>query len=540
MTIFRGPPLESEEGIGALTLPGFLAEVATRHAAREAVVFHHPEGSVTRWTYRDLDREARRVAKALIAADVDKGSRVALLLGNRPEWVAAAYGTALAGGVVVPVNTYCEPPELEYVLRHSDAAIVLTQLQLAGHRYLEQIRPMRPRLPYLREVVALDDSWDAFLAAGKRVADEVVDARASEVRPADPGLIVYTSGTTAVPKGILHAHRGPALQSWRFVRHLCLDPDDRVWSAFPFFWSAGFAMVMGGTLAAGGCLVLEERFAPAEALRLIETERVTAPFAWPHQSAEMEDHPAWHEADLSSIVKVTEFSSFARHPTVHVPRPWSSFAAYGLSETCTVITSLPADTPPEEQEGCEGVILPGNEVRILHPDTGGALGSGEIGRIAVRGPTLMEGYVKMLHEECFDADGFFHTSDAGYVDRERKFHWTGRTSEMIKTGGANVSPWEIELALMHHPALKAAKAVGLPHPTLGEMVVVCAVVHEDAEVDEHEVRDFLRGTLAVYKIPRHVVFVGHEELSLTANAKIRVEALRGLALERLEKENATQ
>lgn len=536
MTTFRGPPLEREEGIGALTLPGFLAEVVTRHAGREALVFHHADGSATRWTYRDLDREARRVAKALIAADLDKGSRVALLLGNRPEWVAAAYGTALAGGVVVAVNTYSEPPELEHLLHHSDAAIVLTQSRLADHRYPEHIASMRHRLPYLRDVFALGDDWDAFLVAGARVADTVVDARASAVEPADPALLVYTSGTTAEPKGVLHAHRAPTLQSWRFVRHLCLEPDDRVWSAFPFFWSAGFVMVMGGTLAAGGCLVLEERFEPAEALRLIEAERVTAPFTWPHQAAEMESHPEWSAADLSSIVKVPEFSPFARHPTVRLPRPWSSFAAYGLSETCTIITSLPADTPAEEREGCEGVLLPANEIRICDPDTGDALGPNETGRIAVRGPTLMEGYVKTLREDCFDADGFFHTGDAGYVDRDARFHWTGRTSETIKTGGANVSPWEIELALMHHPALKAAKAVGIPHATLGEMVVVCAVVHDDLDVDEHEVRDFLRGTLAVYKIPRRVVFVDHEELSLTANAKIRVDALRELAVERLEKE----
>jgi acyl-CoA synthetase (AMP-forming)/AMP-acid ligase II len=533
MTTFRGPPLETEEGIGALTLPGFLLEVTERHADREAVVFHDPDAGVTRWSYADLAREAHRVAKALVATGVDKGTHVALLLGNRPEWVAAAYGIGLAGGVAVPVNTYYEPPELEHVLRHSDAAVVLTQPRLARHCYVEQIEAMRERLPYLRDVVALGSGWDAFLAAGDAVSDELVADRAACVTPGDPALIVYTSGTTAEAKGILHAHRGPALQSWRFVRHLALGPDDRVWSAFPFFWSAGFAMVMGGTLAAGGCLVLQERFDPEDALRLIEVERVTAPFTWPHQAAELEEHPAWAGADLSSVVKVTDFGPFARHPSVRIPGPWSSMSAYGLSETCTIITSLPADTPPEERDGCEGLILPGNEIRILHPQTHDALGPGEIGDIAVRGPTLMEGYVKALRDECFDAEGFFRTGDAGYVDRDWRFHWTGRTSEMIKTGGANVSPWEIELALLRHPGLKAAKVVGVPHPTLGEIVVVCAVAHDDTAVDEEDVRDFLRGTLAIYKIPRHVLFVEEEELSLTGNAKIRVDALRALALQRL-------
>jgi fatty-acyl-CoA synthase len=560
VTDFAGPLPESEEGIGALTLGGFLLEVAVRHASREAIVFHTPAGKepaapVVRWTYAELLAEARAVAKALLAAGTGKGTRVALLLGNRPEWVAAAYGIALAGGVIVPINTYFEAGELDYVLRHSDTSILLTQRRLLRHAYLDELGGLCPdvatarpgelhsaRFPYLRRVVVVGldqttgaaEPWPAFVAHGAATADALLDACVDETAPADAALSIYTSGTTALPKGILHAHQAPALQSWRFAQQLRLDPTVRSWSAFPFFWSAGFVMIMGATLAAGGCLVLQEHFEPGEALRLLEVERVTSPHAWPHQSAELEDHPRWPEADLSAVRQCEAFTSFGRHPTVQADDRWSPRAAFGLSETCTIISSLPADTPPEIREGNAGVILPGNVVRILDRERGTPLGEEEIGEIAVKGPTLMQGYAKVPPEACFDADGFFHTGDAGFVGADGLLHWTGRMTDMIKTGGANVSPVEIETALLRHPGLKSALAVGVPHDTLGEMVVVGAVAHEGTTLDEDEVRAFLRGRVASYKIPRRVLFFSDEELSMTGNAKIRAEELRKLAIERLE------
>src|SRR5204863_1832715 len=199
-----------------------------------------------------------------------------------------------------------------------------------------------------------------------------------------------TSGTTARPKGVLHTHRPPALQSWRFAEQLRLDPDTRTWSAFPFFWTAGFCMVMGATLAAGGCLVLQEHFEPGEALRLLEAERVTTPFAWPHQSAQMEDHPDWTQRDLSALRHVEAFTSFGRHPSVHVEDVWSPRAAYGLTETFTIVSSTPASSPPEVRDGHQGEILPGNAVRIVDPVTGRALDHDEEGEIIVKGPTMMK------------------------------------------------------------------------------------------------------------------------------------------------------
>jgi fatty-acyl-CoA synthase len=535
-----GPPVESESGIGPLTLGGMLADVAARYADREAMVFHEPSGGERLcWRYRELAAGARLIARALLASGVGKGTRVAVLMGNRPEWVLCAFGVALAGGVLIPLNTYLEPPELRYVLRHSDTAFLLHQSKLAGHDFdamLDRLWGGDPseELPHLRLAACLGrSSWEQLMTSADGRDDRTLDAAADGVSPHDDALVIYTSGTTAQPKGVLHSHRPPCLQSWRFAAQLCLDETVRVWSAFPFFWTAGFCMVMGATLAAGGCLVLQEHFEPGEALHLLESERVTSPHAWPHQYAAMERHPDWARRDLSSFRHVDPATSFSRHPSVRVDGTWSPRAAFGLTETFTIVSSLPADTPLATRGASQGVILPGNVVRVVDPSTGEPRGVGEIGEIAVKGPTLMKGYLKVAPESCFDIDGFFRTGDAGFVDESSRLHWTGRMTDMIKTGGANVSPVEIEETLVFHPALSVARAVGIPHDTLGEMVVVCAVAKEGSRVDEEGVREFLRGQIASYKIPRRVLFFEESQLSLTGNAKVRPEELRAMAMAKI-------
>ncbi len=543
MTTFRGPPLSEDPDGGPLTLGGFLRASVAANGPREAVVSYNENGRLS-WTYEALENASRAVARSLIEAGIEPGERVGLLMGNRPAWVASAFGIALAGGVLVPVNTYLEPPEIAYVLAHSDASMLLMQDELAGHDYLSTVSSLAggSALPALRRAacVGLGEHrgsivpWIAFLERGNEVPAGAVDARANAVRPGDDGIIIYTSGTTAAPKGVLHAHAPACLQSRRFVRHLALDRDVRSWSAFPLFWTAGFAVVMGATFAAGGCLVLQERFEPGEALRLLSSEGVTTPHAWPHQLGELEEHPDWAAVDLSAMRQIESFGPFGRHPSVNVVEgAWSPRAAFGLTETFTIITSTPADAPPEIRDRATGRILPGNEIRILDPANGESLPAGAEGEIAVAGATLMKGYVKVPRDETFDRDGFFHTGDAGWMDEDGYLHWTGRTSDMIKTGGANVSPVEIEMELLHHPKLKAAGAVGVPHPTLGQMVVVVAVPREGAHVEEDDVREFLRGRIASYKIPRRVVMVREEELTLTGNQKIKPEDLRALAAARL-------
>lgn len=534
MATVSGPPADLEPGLGPRTLGGLLWDVTRRHPAREALCWDPPGGTTVRWSYRTLAARADQYARALVAAGVEPGERVALLMGNRPEWVAAAFGVALAGCVLVPVNTLFEPPEIAYVLRHSGATTLLYQPRLAGHAYDEQVAHLAPSLPGLARRLCLGSSEHAsFLRRGRSVPPRSVAARAERVTALDDAVVIYTSGTTGQPKGVLHCHRAAAIQSWRFARLLRLDPTVRVWSAFPFFWTAGFCMVMGATLAAGGCLVLQERFEPAEALALLERERVTTPHAWPHQAAALEAHPDWLRRDLSSIRHADPLGAFARHPSVAAGSGWSPRAAYGLTETFTIVSAVAADAPAAARDGHEGFVLPGNVVRIVDPDTETELPPGATGEIRVRGPTLMKGYVGVDPAEVFDGAGFFPTGDAGWVDRAGRLHWAGRADGLVKTGGANVSPVELETALLAHPGLRTAAVVGVPDPLLGQLVVVCAVAQPGATVTEHDVRAFLQGKLASYKLPRRVLFFDERELSFTGSAKVRTNRLRQLATARL-------
>jgi acyl-CoA synthetase (AMP-forming)/AMP-acid ligase II len=334
-------------------------------------------------------------------------------------------------------------------------------------------------------------------------------------------------------------HRAATIQFWRWRRFLGLDADVRTWAANGFFWSGNFAMALGATFAAGGCLVLQRYFAPDEALRLMQAERVSMPLAWPHQWARLAEDDAWHDVDLSALRYVGETSPLRTHPTVRAT--WQEpVAAYGNTETLTINTAYPSGTPTAEMAGNHGPPLAGNTIRIVDPLTGHVLGRGEVGEIVVKGPTLMLGYLRVAAEEVFDAEGFFHTGDGGFIDAQGRLHWQGRLNDIIKTGGANVSPLEIDAVLAQCPGVKVAATVGVPHDTLGEMVVACIVTEAGATLDESILRAFVAERLSSYKVPRRVIFLAESELSLTGSNKVRTAALRELAAGRLAAEPQRQ
>jgi acyl-CoA synthetase (AMP-forming)/AMP-acid ligase II len=546
VTTFTGPAPETERGVGALTVGGLLAEACSRHAGRDAVVARS-DGAVVRWTYDELWQQARAYAKGLLASGVGRGTRVGLLLPNRAEWLAAAFGTALVGGVLVPFSTFASPEELDQLLEHSGVALLLVQRGFARSP-LDALAaecpglldgPAAPlssaRWPFLRRV--FDVSGVAaggacapvgdLLAAGRDLPDAVLDAAASALTPADDAIVIYTSGTTERPKGILHAHRSAALQSWRFASRQRLVPGDRVYSAMPFFWTAGFAMVMGSSLAAGACVVATETFEAEDALQTLQDEKVTIVHAWPHHAAQLRDCPRNAEFDLSTVRNHPERFR-PGHPEAEVSLG-ASRAGYGMSETFTIVTSAPVDADRDVVEDSHGYLMPGVAMRVRDQATGALLGPGQEGELLVKGTTLMRGYLGLPPEACFDADGFFHTGDTGYVDERGLLHWTGRASELIKTGGANVSPVEVETVLAKHPALLTSAVVGLPDPLLGELVVACVVAQPGADVDEPGVQAFAREHLSSFKVPRRVLFFDAAELPTTGTEKVQHAQLRALA-----------
>ncbi|MEE9608675.1 MAG: fatty acid--CoA ligase family protein, partial [Myxococcota bacterium] len=381
------------------------------------------------------------------------------------------------------------------------------------------------------------ETWDGLLARAEDVPEELLDAVVDTVEPSDEAVIIYTSGTTAHPKGVLHLQRAPILQSWRFAEILRFDPDDRIYTTYPFFWTAGIAMSIGPALASGACLLLQETFEAGAALDLLEVERATSIHAWPHQQKALAEHPSAPGRDLSALRKIDFSNPLAKLAGIEKD-DYGTGAAYGLSETFTIASMLPADAPPELRHSTSGRPLPGTALRIVDPETGEMLAPGEQGEIAVKGVTFMRGYYKVLPELYLDAEGFFRTQDGGSLDEDGYLHWTGRLSNLIKTGGANVSPVEIETTLAKYPGMKVGIPVGVGHPTLGEVVVLCAVPAEGAALDEGEIRSFLRSKLAAYKVPRRVLCFREDELSYTGNQKIQVDPLRQAALRKLEAEGA--
>jgi fatty-acyl-CoA synthase len=552
-THLSGPPLDAVKGIGALTLGGFLEEVGTRFAGNEALVLDDPlrGGETVRWTYADLRREARRVGKALLAAGIGKGARVGVVMANRPEAVASLFGAALAGAVAVPLSTFSPAPELGWLLANADVSAVLVQTTMGRRRFAEDVAALCPSLvdgrpdaehPWLHVGAALGPadaaaglpSWDEFLAGGDDVPDEVLDAAAAHVTPSDLGLVIYSSGTTDRPKGVLHHHRAPTLQFWLQSHLFARDEATRMWCALPLFWTAGMNTAMGATLAAGGCWVMQEVFEPGEALRLMTRERVTEPYTIPHQAAALAEHPDWVDADLSSLTKVFGKSVFHKHPTVTADPDWNMPVGYGLSETCAFFAAHDAATARDVMKRSIGRLLPGNELRVVDPETGRTLGPNQEGELALRGPTLMEHYVKRSREDCLDPDGFFRTGDLGRYDDEGFVHFSGRRTEMIKTGGANVSPAELEVQLRACEPVKLARVVGVPDDRLEELVVCCVVLRDGAGATEADIQDFLRRRVAAYKVPKRVLFFADGEIPMTSSeTKVRDEALLALVQDRL-------
>ena len=562
LSIVHGAPLSTEPFLGALTIGGFVREVTDRFADREAIVMWNGDERIA-WSYAELWQRSVAIARALIASGMGRDARIGVLMTNRPEYLASVFGIALAGGVTVSLSTFATPVELEYMLQAGDVAILLYDRQVLKKSFSEMLAELEPaildtpagqlastKFPFLKRLVALDsvtssdaaggddaavESWADFLAKGCGVSDELVQARAALTRPSDLGAVFFSSGTTGLPKGIIHAQRAFTIQWWRWRRTQDIDPVNhpvRCWTGNGFFWSGNISQVVGYSLATGGTAILQPVFQAEEALELIERERVSFAIGRPHQWARLEASEKWPGTDLSSLHYVTYGGKIFEHPTVKTD--WQMRPAYGNTETLTINTAVPANTPEGPHTDSYGQPLPGNILKIFDPLTGKPVPRGERGEIAIKGPTLMVGYIGKTPEETFDEEGYFCTGDGGYVDAEGYLYWEGRLTDMIKTGGANVSPVEVDEALAAIPGIKRAQTVGIPHDTLGEMVVACVIPHAGERLSEEGICTTLRQRLASFKVPRAILFFTEEEFPVTGSEKVKTSDLRELASKRLE------
>jgi len=559
MSVVHGLPLTDEADIGSTTIPGYLREVTTRFAGREAVVMPGQTGTA-RWTYDMLWDRSLEVARALIAHGVVKDSRVGILMTNRAEFLSTLFGTALAGGVAVVFSTFSTPSELGQLLQLGTVSVLVFEGEVLKKDFGVMLAELEPLIktvapgtlnsthfPFLRHLIKLDPlavadetqsspataiaSWRSFLAQGERIELAVVEARAAAVQPSDAGGVFFSSGTTSLPKGILHTQRAFALQWWRYPKLAGVEGPVRCWTGNGFFWSANIGMTVGLAFSTGGTVILQPHFDPEATLRLIEEERIDYISGRPHQWARLLEASNWKSADLSGLRYITRGELMWTHPTVKTR--WVIFMGYGNTETMSICTSNAYNNIAEEVDGCYGTPAPGNAIKIVDPETGVIVPRGIRGEVRIKGTTLMLGYIGKPNDEVLDDEGYFPTGDGGYVDEEGRLWWEGRLTEIIKTGGANVSPIEIDEALALYPGVRRAQTVGVPHDTLGEMVVSCVAANDGITLDADAIAAFLKQRLASFKIPKQILFFSDEEITVTGSGKVKVTQLRDVVAARL-------
>jgi len=525
------------------TVPELLRSCVSRGADSPMIV--HGDRNLS---YSDVDRQSAEIAKGLLSRGIGKGARVAIWMPNGPDWLIAWAAAARVGALVVPLNTFYRPREVGWALLHSDTQCLLTYSHFLNNDHLEMLEKAIPELstqknerlrlsthPYLREIHAWGDADRAWCHKGPEALqtaareDSAIDddfLRAVEdcVTPADPMVMIYSSGSTADPKGAVHSHGTVIRHSHNLNQFRDLVATDRMYSPMPFFWVGGFVYSMLSIMHVGACMLTEDSFEPGETLKFLERERVTLLAGWPHYSKAMAEHPSFPERDLSSIRGGNLYEMLPEDMRPNDPELRSN--SLGMTETCGPHTMDRMDVEmPEKLRGSFGHAVPGVQHKVVNPDTGETLSPGEFGEICVRGYSLMQGLYKVEREDTYDADGFYHTGDGGYFDAEGVLFFTGRLGDLIKTGGANVTPREVEVVIESISAVRAAYVVGLPDKDRGQLVVAAVVLQSGAQMSAEEMRVTVKAELSAYKVPKDFLFYRHDDLPFTDSGKIDKRAL---------------
>lgn len=503
------------------TAAGLLAELSDRLGTREAVV-----AGERRLSWRDLAAEAQACARGLHALGVRRGDRVAILMGNRPEWLSAYFGAMTLGAGVVGVNTWATARELGYQLGHARASVLIAASRWRDRDFGRLLAEIE-RPANLAHVFGVDedrpDGWRAFgeLAALGGAAAGFEEAT-RQVGPDDLACILYTSGSTALPKGVPLRQGHLIENSWHIGERQRLTSDDRLWLAVSLFWSFACANALFAATTHGAAIVLQHDFEPGEALRLIEAERCTVFYGTPNMALALAEHPERARRDLSSL---------RTGATIGTPEQVRLVAELGAREICNVYglteaygnsAVCDARDPLEVRLATCGRPLPGVTVKIVEPETRQPAPPGTVGEICLKG-RLTPGYLDdpARTAEAFDDEGFLLTGDLGYLDADGRVRFRGRLKEMVKTGGINVAPAEIEEVLAAHPAVELAFVTGVPDAMLDEALAAAIVLRPGASATAAELSAHCRSQLAAYKRPRRWRFVAAAELPLTTTGKLQ-------------------
>jgi len=556
------PPLSESYERGATEVPlieqtlgDFFDAMAQRQPDREALVSVH-QGR--RCTYGELRRDVDQLASALLRQGLVPGDRIGIWSHNNVEWVLMQLATAKVGLVLVNINPAYRTSELEYALNKVGCKALVTMARFKTSDYLQMLRELAPelataapgrlqaaRLPDLRLVAWIDVAGEggdepgllrfSALQAGGDAADPRVAQVAATLRATDPVNIQFTSGTTGFPKGATLTHRNILNNGFFIGECMRLTPEDRLCIPVPLYHC--FGMVLGNLacLTHGATIVYpNDGFDPLTVLQTVQAERCTGLHGVPTMFIAELEHPRFREFDLSTLR--TGIMAGSPCPIEVMKRVVEQMhlsqitIAYGMTETSPVSCQSSTDTPLDRRVSTVGTVQPHLEVKVIDPVSGATVAPGVTGELCTRGYSVMHGYWGDAEKtrEAIDAEGWMHTGDLATMDAEGYVNIVGRSKDMVIRGGENVYPREIEEFLYRHPQIQDVQVVGVPDRRYGEELCAWIIAKPGQSMTEDEVRDFCKGRIAHYKVPRHIRFVAAFPMTITGKIqKFRIrEAMR--------------
>jgi len=542
-----------------LTVGGLLDDIAGRYHDRDALVYW--ERGI-RYTWREFNEVCRQVAKGLMRLGVKKGDNVSIWAYNVPEWVILQFATAKIGAILVTINTSYKSAELEYILSQSDSSTLFLVRRFKDTDYVDTLYEVAPELksaepgklsaanlPCLKRVVFIGDetpagtfNFQALYDLGKDVPDCDLAAVEATLDRHEVINMQYTSGTTGFPKGVMLTHHNVINNGFNIGECMKFTENDRLCIPVPFFHCFGCVLGVMACVTHGTTMVPVEIFDPLKVLKTIESEKCTAVHGVPTMFIAELEHPEFSKFDLSSLRSgIMAGSPCPIEVMKRVIRDMNASEitiAYGQTESSPVITQTRTDDPIELRVATVGRALPDVEVKIVDIETGATLPPGKQGELCTRGYLVMKGYYKMPEDtaKAIDKERWLHTGDLAVMDENGYCKITGRIKNMIIRGGENIYPREIEEFLYTHPKVSDIQVYGVPDRKYGEQVMAAVVLKKGVEMTEEEVKEFCKGKIANYKIPKYVKFV--DSYPMTASGKIQKFKLREMAIRELQLEDA--
>ena len=524
------------------TIPQNLARTVAAHGGRDALVSVE-QG--LRYTYAEFSEAVDLAARGLMGIGVAKGDRVGIWSPNYAEWVLVQYATARIGAILVTINPAYRSSELEYVLNQSQISVLVAVESFVTSDYRSMIEDVWDRVPTSQAIYLHTSDWDDLVAAATDIRSEQLEERSAQLESDDPINIQYTSGTTGFPKGATLSHRN-ILNNGLFIGEAChYTAEDRVCIPVPFYHC--FGMVLGNLACTthGSAMVIPAAGFNAKAtLQAVAQERCTSLYGVPTMFIAELGEPDLADYDLSSlrtgIMAGSPCPIEVMRQVVDQMNMSEVTIAYGMTETSPVSTQTSADDPLEKRVTTVGRVHPHVEIRIVDPATGEVVPRGTSGEFQTRGYSVMLGYWNDPERtaEAIDTDGWMHTGDLAVMDDEGYVNIVGRIKDMIIRGGENVYPREIEEFLYTHPDIVEVQVIGVPDVRYGEEIMAWVQVQEGADTTEEDIKDFCRGTIAHYKVPRYIKFT--DTFPMTITGKIQKFKMREQSITELRLDAAAQ